>query len=358
MSSRHQALAGERLGHVVVDDPLRDALDDRGLTDAGVAEQNRVVLRAAREDLDRLLDLIGPADHRIELPLAGLLGEVAAVLVERLCRARRPAPRLAALDAADDRTAELGVRDREPLEQLARLRLGVLRQREQDVLGAYVRRADLTRFLVGGQQGGLRVRRQRRRHVRAFLDVCFLLDLRGDRGGVGADLLQHVPDDLVLRRGPEQMCRVNVQAPPLHRLLRGMLEQLAGGVAEVLRDVDLLGRAARPRGRHAGAVAGRATAERAVAEEIGEELVEEAAPAAEGRARRSAALTLELAEVLFADGDRSLLAVLPDPNRRDGRTNPVDLADRGGHLLGPPRSGLTGTRGLGSGARLGCAGCY
>src|SRR4029079_12898697 len=102
---RHQALAGERLGHVVVDDPLRDALDDRGLADAVVAEKNRVVLRAAREDLDRLLDLIGPADHRIELPLAGLLRRVASVLVERLCRARRPAPRLAALDAADDRAA-------------------------------------------------------------------------------------------------------------------------------------------------------------------------------------------------------------------------------------------------------------
>ena len=58
---RHQALAGsERLGHVVVDDPLGDALHDRGLADAGVAEQHRVVLRAAREDLDRLLNLDRP----------------------------------------------------------------------------------------------------------------------------------------------------------------------------------------------------------------------------------------------------------------------------------------------------------
>ena len=155
---RHQALARERLGHVVVDDPLRDSLDDRGLADAGVAEQHRVVLRAAREDLDRLLDLIGPADHRIELPLAGLLREVAAVLVERLCRARRATPRLAALDAADDRAAQLRVVDRESLEQLTRLGLGVRGQGEQHVLRPHVRCADLTRLVVGGQERSLRVR--------------------------------------------------------------------------------------------------------------------------------------------------------------------------------------------------------
>ena len=102
---RDDALAREGLGHVVVHDPLGDALDDRGLADAGVADQHRVVLRAPREDLDRLLDLVGAADHRIELPLAGLLGQVAAVLVERLRRARRPPARLTALDAADDRAA-------------------------------------------------------------------------------------------------------------------------------------------------------------------------------------------------------------------------------------------------------------
>jgi len=158
-----------------------------------------------------------------------------------------------------------------------------------------------------------------------------------------------VPDDLVLRRGPKQVCRVDIQAPPLHRLLRGLLEQLTGGVAEVLRDVDLLGWAARPRGRHAGAVAGRATAERAVAEEVGEELVEEATPATEGRSRRSAALTLEFPEVLFADGDRPLLAVLPDPHRCDGGPTPVDLAHRGGHeyLLA---AGASAREGLAHGA--------
>src|SRR3954454_165494 len=123
--------------------------------------------------------------------------------------------------------------------------------------------------------------------------------MRRDRGGVGADLLQHVPDNLVLGRGPEQVCRVDIQAAPLHRLLRGTLEQLAGGVAEVQRDVDLLRRAARARRGRATGGAGRAAAEAAVAEEVGEELVEEA-PATERRPRCRAVLTLKLPKVLFA----------------------------------------------------------
>src|SRR6187397_863260 len=109
-----------------------------------------------------------------------------------------------------------------------------------------------------------------------------------------------------------------------------MLEQSTGGVAEVLRYVDLLGRAARARRDRATGGARRAAAETAVAEEVGEELVEEA-PATERRPSCRAALTLKLPKVLFADGDRPLLAVLPDPHACDGGPTPVDLAHRGGH---------------------------
>ena len=46
---------------------LREPLGDRGLADTGLADQHRVVLRAAREDLDHAADLLVAADHRIEL---------------------------------------------------------------------------------------------------------------------------------------------------------------------------------------------------------------------------------------------------------------------------------------------------
>ena len=63
---------------------LREALDDRGLADAGLADEHRVVLGAARQHLDDAADLLVAADDRIELALARQLGEVAAVALERL----------------------------------------------------------------------------------------------------------------------------------------------------------------------------------------------------------------------------------------------------------------------------------
>ena len=81
---RPDALALQALGHVARDDALREPLDDRGLADAGVADQHRVVLRAAREHLDHAPDLLVAADHRVELALLGARGQVAAELLERL----------------------------------------------------------------------------------------------------------------------------------------------------------------------------------------------------------------------------------------------------------------------------------
>ena len=116
------------------------------------------------------------------------------------------------------------MRDREPLEQRAGLRLGVARERQQDVLGPDVGGADLAQFLVGGQEACLRVGGERWRNVRALLRVCFLLDLRRDRSRIGPDLPEHVLDDVVLGRRPEEVGRINVEASPLRGLLGRALE--------------------------------------------------------------------------------------------------------------------------------------
>jgi hypothetical protein len=81
---RHERLVAQRLGHVAVDDALREPLDDRRLADARLADEHRVVLRPAREHLDDAADLLVAADHRVELAAARALGEVGREALQRL----------------------------------------------------------------------------------------------------------------------------------------------------------------------------------------------------------------------------------------------------------------------------------
>src|SRR6185503_12066003 len=100
--------------------------------DAGLTDQHRVVLLAARQHLDDALDLLLAPDHRVELALAGELGEVAAELVER-----RGLGALLALRAAGRRR-----RAAEQLERLLADPLAVDAQLEQDLGGDALPLAD------------------------------------------------------------------------------------------------------------------------------------------------------------------------------------------------------------------------
>ncbi len=84
---RDDALVLEPFRHVAADDAAGQAFDDGGLADAGLADEHRVVLRAARQHLNDAADFLVAADDRIELASARQLGEVAAVALERLIRA-------------------------------------------------------------------------------------------------------------------------------------------------------------------------------------------------------------------------------------------------------------------------------
>ena len=79
---RDDPLVLEALGHVAADDPLGEALGDGRLADARLADEDRVVLRPARQDLDDPPDLVVAADDRVELAGPRLGRQVAAVLLE------------------------------------------------------------------------------------------------------------------------------------------------------------------------------------------------------------------------------------------------------------------------------------
>ena len=136
---RDQALALETLGHVAGHDALRQPLHDGGLADAGLTDQDRVVLGPAREHLHDAADLVVAPDDRIELALPGKLGQVAAVALERLVLGlgvlvRHP------LGAAhvDEGPVEPVLRHPRLAEDAPRGALGFLGDRDQEVLGGAV----------------------------------------------------------------------------------------------------------------------------------------------------------------------------------------------------------------------------
>ena len=81
---RQYAFVFQALGHLAIDDALGQTLDDRGLADAGLANQHRIVLGSALQHLNGPANFLVPTDHRIESRLLGTLGQVHGVLLQRL----------------------------------------------------------------------------------------------------------------------------------------------------------------------------------------------------------------------------------------------------------------------------------
>ena len=79
---RVELLLADGFGHRVVGDLLGETFHDGCLAHAGLADEHRVVLGAAREHLHDSLRLAGSADDRIKLVVFGELGEVAPELVQ------------------------------------------------------------------------------------------------------------------------------------------------------------------------------------------------------------------------------------------------------------------------------------
>ena len=169
-SSDSTRLPRSALGHFVVDDALRQAFDDGGLADAGFADQHGIVLGAALQDLDGAADLVVATDHRIELALAGTLGQVHRVLGQGLAvgLALCGGHRLAAAHGVDGGFQRLLLQA--GFLQDAAGRAFVVGQRQQEQLAGDVGVAPARGFLVGARQHALQ--------LAADLDVVIALHLR------------------------------------------------------------------------------------------------------------------------------------------------------------------------------------
>ncbi len=146
----HQPLALDAVGDVAVGDAEREALDDRRLADAGLADQHRVVLGPAGEHLDRPADLLVAADDRIELAVARRLRQVAGVFLQRVeARFGVGAVGGAALAGGIDRHVEAGRGDAACRQCLAGGGRRGERDRHQDALDGDEAVLRLGRDLLG-----------------------------------------------------------------------------------------------------------------------------------------------------------------------------------------------------------------
>ena len=220
-------LVAQEFRHVAVGDFLREAFDDGGLADAGFAEQHRIVLRAAAENLDDALDFVLAADDRIDLILlARNLGQVAAEGAQRRrldfllrrCRLRHrlPASRIPAAVKFGSSSLRISLRVRSMstsrfFSTRAATPSPSRKQAEQDVLGADVGMIERLRFLAGEREHLLHARRVGNvaDHLRFRAGADLLLDLHADGLEVEAHLLQNVDGDALPELDQaEQQCSV------------------------------------------------------------------------------------------------------------------------------------------------------
>ena len=81
---RDDSLVAQALGHVAGDDAAGEAFDDSGLAHAGLADEHRIILCPAAEDLNDAANLLVAADDGVELAAAREIGEVLGVFFEGL----------------------------------------------------------------------------------------------------------------------------------------------------------------------------------------------------------------------------------------------------------------------------------
>jgi hypothetical protein len=159
---RQQFLVLQAFRHVAIDDAQRQAFDDRGLADAGLADQHRIVLGAAGQHLDGAADFLVAADHRIELAVARRLGQVAGIFLQRVIGVLgRGAVGGAALAQGFDRGIEILRRDAALFQDAAGVAVFLQRQPQQQPLD----RDKTVAGLLGGLFRGVERPRQFRREI-------------------------------------------------------------------------------------------------------------------------------------------------------------------------------------------------
>ena len=265
----------QELGDVLVDDPLGEAFDDGGLAHAGFAEEHRVVLGAAAEDLDDALDLLrrpitgssspclaSSVRSRPKASSAGVLllpaGPTGPPCHRRGSPASGVVPRFdAGAEEIEHLLADLFELEPEVHQHLGGDAVVLTKQAEQEVLGADVVVVEVAGLLDRVLDDLLGPRRLGQLahgdHLGAALDE--LLDLEADLAQVDVEVLEDVGADsgALLDEAEQDVLGPDVLVVEPLGLLVGEGHHLAGSVGESFEHGNLRfgwQKASHPHGTH------------------------------------------------------------------------------------------------------------
>ena len=215
---------------------------DRGLADAGLADEGRVVLLLPAQDLDDPLDLLLAPDDRVELARPGRVGEIDAEGIDGR-RLRGPFRLLGGTDRrrlrqdADDLVADLVEVHPERLEDTRGDPLAFADEAEEQVLRADVVVAEAARLVDRQLDDALRARREPDladdRAVPAADDE---LDGGADLGELDVHVLEHAGGDtFALAHEPEEeVLGADVVVVEPLRFVLGKRQDLARAISELV----------------------------------------------------------------------------------------------------------------------------
>ena len=191
----------EAVGHVAAYDALCQALGDRRLAHARLADEHRVVLRLAREDADDVAHLRVAPDDRVQLALLRQLHQIRAVLLEHVVgRFRAVAGHARVAAHGLQRREKFLFADAEPVQQLLHRAVALLQQRHEQMLHGDILVAHVLRLLLRLGEHRVHVRRDvdlprlaaRAAHARHPLDL--LAARRLERRRIRAHLRDQLAD--------------------------------------------------------------------------------------------------------------------------------------------------------------------
>ena len=242
---RQDPLVEQDVRDVARDDPVGEALGDRGLADAGLPDQGRVVLGLAAQDLDDPLDLLLAADDRVQLVRAGGLGEVDAQRVDGRGLARplgllgRAGGRGLRQDA-DDLVADLVQVHAEALQHARGDPLALAHEAEQEVLGADVVVAEAARLVDGQLDDPLGARREAHLADDGAVPAADDELHRGpDLGQLDVHVLEHAGGDALALadEAQQEMLRADVVVVEPLRLVLSERQDLARAIRELVEAI-------------------------------------------------------------------------------------------------------------------------